>query len=199
MSETNNERRLTLHEFHPPEDLRRFVCGPASVIRADEAVVVVEVVESGRLLRHHMWSDQWFTITTTTDATGALVEQGGLKTIPFAFDCDISTPFTRIGDAIFTVDLWLDVLVRADGTTHQVVDRDHFARAQEHGWLSEAEKMGALCGLDELIEIIERGHLIDMLRAICPFGPAERPAPEQLPRADPHDYPMLLAGLRSTW
>ncbi len=199
MNQSSAEPVLLLHEFHPPEDLRRFACPPASVIRADQAVVVVEVVEDGRLLRHHMWADRWFTITTSTDLAGAFVETGGPKTIPFSFDCDISTPYTRIDDSIFTVDLWLDVLVRADGTTRQVVDRDHFARAQAAGWLSDAESTGALRGLDDLIGIIERGELIEMLGAICPFGPADRPGPNLLPRAGPGDYPLLLPGLRSTW
>jgi hypothetical protein len=199
MSQPSAEPLLLLHEFHPPEDLRRFACAPASVIRADEAVVVVEAAEGDRLIRHHMWADRWFTITTTIDLVGRFIEGGGPKTIPFAFDCDISTPFIRIGDSVYTVDMWLDVLVRADGTTYQVVDRDHFARAQAAGWLSEAEASGALRGLEDLTGIIERAELIEMLAAIHPFGPAERPAPDLLPRADPSDYPLLLPGIRSTW
>jgi hypothetical protein len=105
MSQPITEPHLILHEFHPPEDLRRFGCTAASVMRADDEVVVVEVVEDGALLRHHMWSHHWFTITTTTDAAGAFVEKGGVTTIPFAFDCDISTPYIRVDDSIFTVDL----------------------------------------------------------------------------------------------
>ncbi len=199
MPNESQESQITILEFHPPEDLRRFACRPGSIIRADDAMVVIETAHEGILLRHHMWADHWFTITTTTDMAGHFVETGGPKTIPFTFNCDISTPFELIDGNVYTVDLWLDVLVRADGTTFQVVDRDHFARAQEAGWLSEAEVSGALHGLEELVGIVERGDLIDMLSAIWPFGPAERPANTRLPPVDPLDYPRFAAGKRLTW
>src|SRR3712207_7925505 len=38
MTMQNGNADLLLHEFHPPEDLRRFACAPASIIRANEAV-----------------------------------------------------------------------------------------------------------------------------------------------------------------
>jgi hypothetical protein len=36
---------------------------------------------------------------------------------PFAFNCHFATPMRRQDDAVLAVDLWLDVLVRSDGTT----------------------------------------------------------------------------------
>jgi hypothetical protein len=42
---------------------------------------------------------------------------------PFTFNCDIATPMVRRGDAVFAGDLWLNVLVRADGVTYGARNR----------------------------------------------------------------------------
>ncbi len=74
---------------------------------------------------------------------------------------------------VSTVDLWLDVLVRADGTTHVVVDEDDFAEAQSNGLVSENEIRGAEAGLQDLLGLVERGELFALLNAVCPFGPSD--------------------------
>lgn len=42
------------------------------------------------------------------------------EVLPFTFNCDIATPLVRQGDAVLAVELFLDVLVRRDGITHEV-------------------------------------------------------------------------------
>src|SRR6186713_668849 len=76
MPDESQKSQIMILEFHPPEDLRRFACRPGSIIRADDAMVVIESAHEGILLRHNMWADHWFTITTTTDMAGHFVETG---------------------------------------------------------------------------------------------------------------------------
>ncbi|MCA1709749.1 MAG: DUF402 domain-containing protein, partial [Actinobacteria bacterium] len=63
----------------------------------------------------------------------------GADGLRFAFNCDIATPMEREGDATFAVDLFVDVLVRADGHSVHVGDEDELEEAFELGLLSTAE------------------------------------------------------------
>lgn len=74
---------------------------------------------------------------------------------PFAFNCDIATPMLRRGDAVLAVDLFLDVLVRSDGVTHEAHDQPQFDDAIRRGWVSEREAAGARGGLAELTDLIK--------------------------------------------
>jgi hypothetical protein len=65
----------------------------------------------------------------------------------------IATPMLRGDDAVYAVDLWLDVLVRSDGVTHGVYDQDEFDDALERGWLSDREATAARSGLRDLLEL----------------------------------------------
>jgi hypothetical protein len=56
------------------------------------------------------------------DLAGRIVETGDGQSGRFAFNCDIATPMPRPGAAVFAVDLFADVLVRADSFTYQVCD-----------------------------------------------------------------------------
>jgi hypothetical protein len=67
----------------------------------------------------------------------------GVRVVPpFTFNCDIATPMLRRRDAVYAVDLWLDVLVRDDGVTHAVYDHHDFEEAIRRGLLSEREVAG---------------------------------------------------------
>jgi predicted RNA-binding protein associated with RNAse of E/G family len=112
-------------------------------------------------VRHCAVRDHWFKVNcTTTDQTGAFIETTWPDDVPpFTFNCDIATPMLRQDDAVFAVDLWLDVLVPADGVTYGVYDHDDFEAAIGHGWLSEREAECARTGLREIVELIERCEL----------------------------------------
>jgi predicted RNA-binding protein associated with RNAse of E/G family len=97
----------------------------------------------------------------------------------------------RHDDAVFAVDLWLDVLVRADGVTYGVHDHDDFDAAIRRGWLSEREAEGARTGLRELVELIERRELVAFLAGVHPFDGA--PAP---PAPDEQRVPLSAVPLR---
>src|SRR5207244_2718094 len=53
----------------------------------------------------------------------------------FSFNCDIATPMVCQENSVFAVDMWIDVLVRADGLTCCVGDEDEFADAIARGRL----------------------------------------------------------------
>jgi predicted RNA-binding protein associated with RNAse of E/G family len=91
---------------------------------------------------------------------------------------EIATPMVLGDDAIFAVDLWLDVLVRADGVTHGVYDQDEFDRALARGWLSDREARAASNELRSLVELIEacRGRKL-LIRDMSCGEVASRSAP----------------------
>ena len=102
------------YDFHPDEStVRVFTTPPSGVLRLDDDVAITQAVDSGVVLRHYAFGDRWFKINVTTDQQGELVETGAPHR-PFAFNCDIATPMERDKDATFAVDLFVDVLVRAD-------------------------------------------------------------------------------------
>jgi hypothetical protein len=116
-------------------------------------------------------------VNCTLDSEGRFVEttspEGEVR--PFAFNCDIATPMLRRDDAVFAVDLWLDVLVRSDGVTYAVYDEDDFDAAISRGWLSRCEVVGARAGVRQLVDVIERRELGEFLAAVHPFAPTVAP------------------------
>jgi hypothetical protein len=82
----------------------------------------VAVVRYGDILVwRYTFADHWFKVNITTDPQGRLVETTPPGHVPpFALNCDSATPMVRHRDAVLAVDLWLDVLVRSDGTAHSV-------------------------------------------------------------------------------
>src|SRR6266852_4912526 len=193
-------RRILDYDFHPPNDLRLFTFQPASVWRFDESALIGQVDHRGTLLRHYAFADRWFKINVTTDVAGNFVEeQPDSTSIPFCFNCDIATPMLKQGNAVFAVDLLIDVLVRADGSTYQIVDEDEFAAAHEHGWLSAPEVQGAQRGLADLIELIERKQLVQFLVDLSPFGSRRASRALDTQRVSVADFPIVQPGVRPTW
>jgi len=192
--------RLLDYDFHPPEDLRVFTYGQQSVLRFDETALVVEADCGGTLLRHYAFADRWFKINVTTDCAGNFVEEQADPTpIAFCFNCDIVTPLVSDRNAVFAVDLWVDVLVRADGLTYYVGDVDEFGDAVANHWLSEREANGARAGLTELIDIIERKQLIAFLSEVQPFGSTEAPRANAMRRVPASRFPLVHPNSRPSW
>jgi hypothetical protein len=172
----------------------------AGVLRFDDEVFVAQVRYGDVVLRHHAWRDHWFKINCTTDRRGRFIETTAPDDVPpFAFNCDIATPMVRRGDAVFAVDLWLDVLVRDDGMTRGVYDHDEFDEAITRGCLSEREQAGARAGLDELIELIDRRALVDFLAELHPFLPTDAPEAPAMERVELSEAELLRPGSRPSW
>jgi len=111
-------------DFHPDEDhVRVFTCRPDGVLRLSGEVYVSAARYANVVLWHYAFAQHWFKVNLTTDLAGQIVETGDEQSGRFAFNCDIATPMRRRGDAVFAVDLFADVLARADSVTYQVRPR----------------------------------------------------------------------------
>jgi hypothetical protein len=185
------------YDFHPDESTVRVFTTPASgVLQLDDDVAITEAVTSGVVLRHYAFGDRWFKINVTTDQQGELVETGAPQR-RFAFNCDIATPMERDGNATFAVDLFVDVLVRADLRSIHVGDQDEFEQALTAGLISHAEGEQSWRGVAELLELVQAGTLLPWLDALCPFGPSE---PPEAPPIRRDEVPRrLLPQIRRTW
>lgn len=191
---------LVDHDFHPDEDTVRVFRTPAAgVLRLDDDVAVYEArYEGDVVLRHYAFADHWFKVNVTTDLLGRLIETGDAASGRFAFNCDLATPMERDGDRIYGVDLFVDVLVQADATTHRVTDEDELADAVGRGLVSVREADGVAAGLAELLRLVETGHLGPWLHDVAPFGPCD--PPEALPVARVSPVPARLqTGRRASW
>lgn len=192
-------------DFHPDEPyVREFRFSPGDVLRMDDAAFACEAESNGVVLRHYAFADEWFKVNVTFDRAGALVETPALTEFrspvpPFAFNCDIATPMLRRGSAVHAVDLFLDVLVRADGQTHEVIDEDEFDAAVRSGLVSAGEADSARRGLDRLLGLIERNELLAFLERICPVGPSTAGSALPMRRTPIIDVPLIRPGHRPTW
>jgi hypothetical protein len=188
------------YDFHPPDDLRLFRMPKSGVLRLDGEAFVAEVRYGDVVVRHYAFRDHWFKVNCTTDLAGRFVETNAPEDVPpFTFNCDLATPMLRRGEAVYAVDLWLDVLVRGDGVTYGVHDHDEFDHATRQGWLSGREAAGARAGLRELVALVEAGGLVAFLADACPFAPSS--APEALAeRSVPvQEAPLLHPRVRPSW
>ena len=188
-------------DFHPDEsDVRLFTMPGRGVLRLDDDVFVAQVRYGDVVLRHYAFADRWFKINVTTDLEGNLVETGREdEGRQFAFNCDIATPMQAEGDAVYAVDLSLDVLVRRDAGTCAACGDEEFEKAVRRALISPAEAVGARHGLTELVELIERGDLMVFLANVCPFGRSV--APPALPerRVSLSHVPQVHQTVRRTW
>ena len=192
--------RVLEYDFHPPDELRVFTYGQQSVLQFDNTALVVEADYGGTVLRHYAFPDRWFKINVTTDRAGNFVEeQVDTTPIPFCFNCDIATPMVSDGSTVFAVDLWIDVLVRADGPAYYIGDEDEFDDAIANGWLSQREADGARAGLTELIDIIERKQLMAFLSELQPFRSTQAPPANAMRRAPASRFPLIQPYSRPSW
>jgi hypothetical protein len=105
----------------------------------------------------------------------------------------------RRGGAVFAVDLFADVLVRADSVTYQVCDLEELERALLTGLILPAEARGARSGLAEHTGIIEEGHLLAFLSRACPMGPLDPPPAAPPGHAPLAQVPLLGIESRRAW
>ena len=136
--------------------MRVFTSGPDGVLRLSGDAYVSAAPRRHRLVALRVRA-AWFKVNLTTDLACQIVETGDQQSGRFAFNCDIATPMRRRGGAVFAVDLFADVLVRADGVTYQVCDLGELDQAHRSGLILPAEARGARSGLAELTGIIEQG------------------------------------------
>ena len=199
--DVSNRRMMELvlsdYDFHPDEATVRIFRTPTSgVLRIEDQVAITEAIYDDVVLRHYSFADQWFKINVTTDLAGNLVETGAAEA-PFAFNCDIATPMERENDSTYGVDLFIDVLVRADTRSYVVGDEAEFEEMLDRGLVSRSEEGGARQGLRELLDLVESGHLLPWLHERAPFLPTQPPVALPMERGPIPE--RLQVRVRRTW
>jgi hypothetical protein len=188
---------LSDYDFHPDEATVRIFRTPTSgVLRLEDEIAVTEAVYDDVVLRHYSFAEHWFKINVTTDLAGNLVETGD-GAVRFAFNCDIATPMERENDSTYGVDLFTDVLVRADTRSHVVGDEAEFEEMLDRGLVSRSEERGARRALRELLDLVESGHLLPWLRERAPFSPSQPPVAPPMERGPIPERLQLRT--RRTW
>ena len=125
------------------------------------------------------------------------VQETGDADVPFAFNCDIATPMERENDSTYGVDLFIDVLVRADARSHVVGDEAEFEEMLDRGFVSRSEERGARRGLRELLDLVDSGHLLPWLHDRAPFVPCQPPTATPMDRGPIPERQQ--PGTRRTW
>jgi Protein of unknown function (DUF402) len=193
---------VILHDFdfHPDEDhVRVFTAGPGGILRFGDDACVYAVRYDDVVLWHYAFARHWFKVNLTTDLAGRIVETGGAEPdLRFAFNCDIATPMRRDHDTVYAVDLFTDVLVRADATTYRVTDTDEFDRARRTGLIQPGEARGAEQGLAELTGLIDRSELLPFLSRALPIAPLNPPAAASVARVPIAQVPLLSPASRAS-
>lgn len=193
-------------DFHPDEDtVRCFGVPESGVVANDDKVCVTQTrqpelfgtMTDDLVLRHFAFADEWFKINATFDLAGNLIQPGPPGT-PFAVNCDIATPMARIGDDVSAVDLFLDVLVRVDGS-HWIADREEFDQALDDGLISPGEARGAEAGLERLISWIDSGRLMSLIHDYAFDTISHAPRPLPFARWTVDDVPSVASVTRPTW
>jgi hypothetical protein len=188
-------------DFHPDEDdVRVFSVEAGGVLRFGSDVCVYAVRYGDVVLWHYAFASHWFKVNVTTDLDGRLVETGGDEPGGrFAFNCDVATPMRRQGDAVFAVDLFADLLVRADAVSFRVCDLDGLSRARRYQLIVPGEARGAELGLIALVRLVQRGELLAFLSRACPIGPLRPPAAVPPHRVPVGQVPLLDLDHRAAW
>ena len=194
-------------DYHPDEDhVRVFTAGPGGVLRFSGDLYVCAERHGDVVLWHYAFARHWFKINLTTDLAGQIVETGDEEPGGrFAFNCDVATPIRRRGRAVYAVDLFADVLVRADAVSYRVCDLDELGQARRDGLILPAEASGAERGLAELTALVARGDLLAFLSRAWPVGPLRPKAHYAVPAAAPvgrvpvAEVPLLGRESRAAW
>jgi hypothetical protein len=180
--------------------VRVFTAEPGGVLRFSSDVYVCAARYGDVVLWHYAFARHWFKINLTTDLTGRIVETGDDEPgSRFAFNCDIATPMRRHDTAVLAVDLFADMLVRADAASYRICDLDELSQASRDGLILPGESRGAARGLAELTAIVERGNLLAFLSQACPAGPLQPPAAAPVGYVPLSRIPLLSLESRAAW
>jgi hypothetical protein len=163
---------LTAYQLHLPDDLRIFHYGAPPIAETAD-VLVFEGWSDDRsaICRSYLFFNRWLEVFVTFDASFNLRPDPDYL-FPFAFNCDITTPYHRVGKRLYTTDLCLDLLVAADGRSYHIEDRDELEDWHQSGVISTAGYKAALREQDSLLNLFTTGRFLDLLTAIAPFPTA---------------------------
>jgi hypothetical protein len=157
------------YQLHLPDDLRIFHYLSQPVYDGPEALVFDGrlSLESSLFARSYLFRQHWLEIFITFD-DHLHFRPDTADAFPFVFNCDLTTPYVVFENQGYTVDLYLDLLVAADGTTYQIRDRAAFDAAQSNGiprsWCDAVERETAW-----LVDLLDTQQFLPMLNRLAPF------------------------------
>jgi hypothetical protein len=166
---------FTAYQLHLPSEVRCFHYHvPPSYVGA-EAIVFDGFLSPSEPIacRSYLFFNRWLEVFITFDEHLALAADP-THPFPFAFNCDITTPYYRVDHHLFTTDLCIDILVAPDGRTYQVEDTDEFTQWYAHGAFGAAWYVAAQREVAAVTELLDTQQFVAFLNAIAPF-PTHRP------------------------
>ena len=87
--------------------------------------------------------------------------------------------------------------MRADASSYLIGDEAEFEEMLDRGLVSRSEEQGARRGLGELLDLVERGHLLPWLHETAPFPPLQPPVALPMERGSVPERLQLRT--RHTW
>lgn len=194
------------YDYHPNEpDVRVFGVPETGVlVRTDEMFlgqthqpVSLDWGTPSLVLRHYAFAREWFKLNATFSCEGELIETG-VEGDEYVVNCDIATPLRWSGSDATAVDLFLDVMVRRDGS-YRIVDRPEFEDACSRQLISYSEARNAEAGLSSLLRWITSGRLLDLIEEPARHLAAQAPPPLPFARSPLAEVPAVAPHSRSTW
>lgn len=170
--------RNILYQCHLPSEIRVFEYNSEPVYAGSDAVVFDSLIHDTHC-RGYYFLDSWLSVFITFDEQLKLKPDSN-HNFPFAFNCDITTPHYWNGNSIFTSDLYIDILVGADGSSYQLEDMENFQNAFEKGLFGRKWLDGARQEAEQLIDLLESAQFLDFLNKVEPF-PAKKATYTQEP------------------
>ena len=149
---------LQLYNLTMPDEVKIFTVPRANICRWDNEVFVCDIGDDAdHVLRHYLFYDKWIRIHCGLNRSGAFVPETALGT---AFHVTCCTPFWTIGMVGYVADLMIDIAVGADGKQHTVSGLENLEAALIRGWITQAERDGAMRGFEEALKMVQAGHLL---------------------------------------
>ncbi len=166
---------FTAYQLHLPSDLRVFQYTVEPTYIGSDAVVFDGLLGDSEemVCRSYLFFARWLEIFITFDDHLAL-RADPCATFPFAFNCDLTTPYHRVEDRLYTTDLAVDVLVAPDGRTYHVKDGVEFEAGYRQGAFGPGWYESVRRELRALTQLLETNQFLRFLNDIAPF-PTKRP------------------------
>ncbi len=160
---------MKLYQYHLPSEVRTFHFDGDPTFRSPDAIVFDTVTTDPVPVycRSYLFMMRWLQVFMTMDAKLSLKPDRG--SFPFVFNCDITTPHYVQGDAIYTTDLCVDLLVGADGKEYRIKDIDIFEKMHSMKHFGDLWYKQATNEISFWVELLKSGKFISYLNTVAPF------------------------------
>lgn len=163
------------HQLHLPDEVRLFQYLAPPIYDGEDALVFDGQASPSMstYARSYLFRQRWLEIFVTFDAELRLLPDPD-DPFPFVCNCDLTTPYLVRGTDGYTIDLFLDVLVAADGRTYQIRDREEFEEAATTGSIPLSWYQAVQRDLAWLINLLDTNQFLPMLQHMAAF-PTQHP------------------------